>query len=365
MQLVLNREQEELQAGVRKFAAEHAAGDRIRQVMDSADGFDRDLWLRMAGELGLVGLVVPDEYGGSGAGQVERCLIAEELGSALVPSPFLASGVLAVDTLLELQDRDAQAELLPELVSGRLVAAVAGGVLGSGDGVTASWKAGTWVLEGRTAPVISGQEADMVLVYARTERGGGWFLVPGGVPGLVKSPLHALDPTRRLARLDFASVPARMLETEDASGVRFRVNDLGTIALLAESVGGMRRALEMTVDCAKVRVQFGRAIGSYQAVKHACADMYCTSEQSLAMVRHAARVADEDPTELPLAAASAQVFVAPAYFEAAADTVQLHGGVGYTWEHDAHLYYKRAKTSELLLGGTERTRARLADLLGL
>ena len=365
MQLVLNSEQQELRSVVGKFVAEHAPPDRIRQIMDTPEGFDRELWHRMAGELGLAGLVVPEEHGGSGSGNVERCVVAEELGRALLPTPFLASAVLAADALLALDDSEAQAELLPELVSGRLVAAVAGGVLGSSDDVTASWRGGTWLLEGRTAPVVLGGVADVVLVHARTDRGSGWFLVSGGASGLTRTPLRTLDPTRKLARLDFSSAPARLLHAEDAAGTLSKVNDLAVVALLAEGVGGMQRALEMTVDYAKVRVQFGRAIGSYQAVKHSCADMYCACEQALSVVRHAAWVADNDPEQLPLAAASAQVFVSPAYFRAASDTVQLHGGIGYTWEHDAHFHLKRAKASELLLGTTAQHRVRVAALAGI
>lgn len=365
MQLVLNREQQELRSGVRKFVAEHAPPDRIRQVMEGPDGFDRNLWRRMAGELGLAGLVVPEEHGGSGAGHVERCVVAEELGRALVPSPFLSSAVLAVDTLLALGDAEAQAELLPELCSGELVAAVAGGVLGSDDGVIATWRGGTWLLDGRTSPVLSGEGADVVLVHAATDRGSGWFLVSAGATGLNRTSLRTLDPTFRMARLDFSSVPARLLATEDAAGVLAKVEDLAALALIADSVGGMGRALEMTVDYAKVRVQFGRAIGSYQGVKHVCADMYCACEQAISVLRHAAWVADNDPEQLPLATAAAKVFVSPAYFQTAADTIQLHGGIGYTWEHDAHLHYKRAKTAELLLGSADRARARLADLLGI
>lgn len=365
MRLVLNREQQELRSGIRKFVAEHSPADRIRQVMDSPDGFDRDLWRRMAGELGLAGLVVPERLGGSGAGHVERSVVAEELGRALVPTPFLASAVLAVDTLLALDDAEARSELLPELVTGEVIAAVAGGALGSRDEVTASWRGGNWVLDGRTTPVVAGDVADVVLVHARTEQGGAWFLISGGAAGLTRTPLRTLDPTRRLARLDFTAAPGRALSTSDPEAVLAKVNDQAAVALVADSVGGMQRVLEMTSDYAKVRVQFGRAIGSYQGVKHACAEMYCACEQAYSMVRQAAWVADNDPAQLPLAAAGAQVFLSPAYFQTAANTVELHGGIGYTWEHDAHLYYKRAKTSELLLGSADRQRARLADLLGI
>jgi alkylation response protein AidB-like acyl-CoA dehydrogenase len=209
---------------------------------------------------------------------------------------------------------------------------------------------GGWILDGQARFVISGDIADVVYVY-----NGDWYAVS---EGFSRTTLHALDPTRRIARLDFTSTPARRLSSSDSALPRVR--DLAAVALAAEQVGGMRRVLEMTADYAKVRVQFGRAIGSYQGVKHRLADMYSACERAESLLRHAAWTADEDRDGLSLAAATTQSFVGPAYFQAAADGVQLHGGIGYTWEHDAHLYYKRAKTSELLFGDA---RQRLAELL--
>lgn len=372
MQLVLDQEQQELRAAVRTFLADHASSARVREVMDG-DGHDRELWRRLAGELGLAGLVVPEQHGGSGAGHVERCVVAEELGRALAPAPFLASAVLAVDTLLALDDRSAQAELLPQLVSGDLIGTVAVAEQGgswepAATTTSALLRDGNWVLDGHKMPVVSGDVADVVLVHARTPEGTGWFLVAADAPGLRHTALRTLDPTRRLSRLDFWDTPARPLMSGDAgeaTAVLEAVTDRAAVALAAEAVGGMGRVLELTADYAKVRVQFGRTIGSYQAVKHGCADMYCAVEQAYSALRYAAWTADHDVEQLPLAAALVQVVVLPAYFRAAADTVQLHGGVGYTWEHDAQLYYKRAKTSELLLGSGEQQRQRLADRLGI
>ncbi|MGP4016955.1 acyl-CoA dehydrogenase family protein [Saccharopolyspora sp. 5N708] len=361
MELVLSREQLELRSAVRKFLGEHASLARVRELMDGG-GHDPRLWQRLGGELGLTGLVVPEEYGGAGAGHAERSVVLAELGRALAPVPFLASAVLATDALLALDDAAARAELLPDLASGARIAAVA---WDPGTMPTAIPRDGSWVLAGRAPRVVSGDIADVVLVYAGTERGTGWFQVSGSGEGIAKTPLRTLDPTRRMTHLDFAGAPARELATADAAAVHADVRDLASVALAAEQVGGMQRVLEMTAEYAKVRVQFGRAIGSYQAVKHGCADMYSAWEQAESAVRYAAWVADNDRARLPLAAAMAQAIVSPAYFQAAADTVQLHGGIGYTWEHDAHLYYKRAKTSELLLGTPEQQRARLADLLGI
>jgi alkylation response protein AidB-like acyl-CoA dehydrogenase len=347
MQLVLDSEQDQLRSTVRKLLADHASPERVREVMESGQGWDRGLWQRISGDLGLAGLVVPEENGGAGAGHVERCVVLEELGRALAPVPFFASAVLAVDTALALGDR----ELLPRLASGETIGTVAlageDGTWGSSaSSVRASESGGSWTLDGRASFVVSGDIADTVFVYADR----GWFVVSGD---FARTTLSTLDPTRRLARLDFSATPARRVDTGDPAGVLEKVRQLASVALAAEQVGGMSRVLESTVEYAKVRVQFGRPIGSYQAVKHGCADMYSSYEQANSLLRYAAWTADHEPESLPLASATAQVFTGPAYFDAAADGVQLHGGIGYTWEHEAHLYYKRAKTSELLFGSGE------------
>lgn len=368
MQLVLDNEQRQLRAAVRELLADHAPPARLREVVDGEYGHDSALWKRIAGDLGLAGLVVPEARGGSGAGQVERCVVLEELGGALAQVPFLASSVLAVDAVIALNDVDLGDELLPQLASGTRIGAVAvstqdGGWGTSLSGVDASRRDDGWVLNGHASFVISGDIADTVLVYAGTPSGPGWFVVSGDAAGLGRTAMRTLDPTRRMARLDFAGTPARAAGGADPVAVLHAVRDRAAVALAAEQVGGMARVLEMTVEYAKVRVQFGRPIGSYQSVKHGCADMYSAHEQAVSVLRYAAWVADHDTAELPLAAALAQVHIGPAYFQEAADGLQLHGGIGYTWEHDAHLYFKRAKTSELLLGGADQQRAHLADRL--
>jgi alkylation response protein AidB-like acyl-CoA dehydrogenase len=369
VKLVLEPEQEELRSTVRRFLSDRSPSAKVREAMASDRGYDADLWNRMAG-LGVLGLVVPEELGGAGAGHVERSVVLEELGRALTPSPFLASAVLATDALLALDDDAARTELLPRLAAGELVAtvAVAEGGAGwdrEGGATTASERGGRWEIDGTKTLVLAGDTADLVLVYARTPGGPGWFAVDGDASGLSRKPLTGLDPTRRLARLTFAATPARPLASAEPAAALDLVADLGAVALAAEQGGGMQRAMELTVDYAKVRVQFGRLIGSYQAVKHGCADMYSAWEHAVSVVRYATWVADHDRPELPLAAALAQTYVGPAYFATATGMVQYHGGVGYTWEHDAHLYYKRAKSSELLFGGPALHRTRLADRLGV
>jgi alkylation response protein AidB-like acyl-CoA dehydrogenase len=374
VQLVLDSEQRELRSAVRKFLIDQSPPEKVRAAMATELGYHPELWRRLAVELGLLGLVVPEQYGGSGAGHVERAVVAEELGRALVPAPFLASAVLAVDTLLALDDEPARAELLPALVEGErigtvAVAEAAGPWDRSGGATTATERNGHWELDGTKTFVLAGDVADLVLVYAATPAGAGWFAVDSPLDnpaaGLERTTLTSLDPTRRLARLRFTGVAARPLASTDSSAALDLVTDLASVALAAEQLGGLERAMELTVDYAKVRVQFGRPIGSYQAVKHACADMYSAWEHGVSVVRYAAWAADHDRAELPVAAELAQVYLGPAYFEVATGMVQYHGGIGYTWEHDAHLYYKRAKSSELLFGAPAQHRARLADRLGV
>ncbi|GHE92360.1 acyl-CoA dehydrogenase [Amycolatopsis deserti] len=347
MQLVLDTEQQQLRSTVRKLLADH---NNVRSVVDGDDTYDAALWRHLA-ELGLTGLVVPEEQGGAGAGHVERCIVLEELGRALAPVPFFASAVLAVDALAALGDT----EVLPALAAGEKIGALAVSPEWGPAPVSATERDGGWVLDGHVPFVISGDVADVFVVCTES----GWFVAEDAR----RTALTTLDPTRGQARLDFAGTPARRLDTADPAAVLEKVRDLASVALAAEQVGGIAKVLETTVEYAKVRVQFGRAIGSYQAVKHACADLYSTSERAESLLRHAAWAADHDPDALPLAAATTQVFTGPAYFAAAASGLQLHGGIGYTWEHDAHLYYKRAKSSELLFGGHDEQLARLAGRL--
>ncbi|GAA1875981.1 acyl-CoA dehydrogenase family protein [Pseudonocardia ailaonensis] len=390
MRLVLTEEQEALRAAVRDLLDDHS---RVRDHLGAVDG---DRWRRLAA-LDVLGLVVPEEYGGAGAGHVERAVVAEEIGRSLAPVPFLGSAVLATDALLALDDEAARRELLPALVSGERTAGVAVAEPGSpwGPGATRATRDGdTWTLHGRKIPVLP---ADVYLVVATTPDGPGWFRVDSATAPTATAPtataptataptatapttlttttlttttlttttLTTLDPTRGLVALTFDGTPAVRLESADPVAALARVADLATVALAAEQLGGLGRVLEMATEYAKVRMQFGRVIGSYQAVKHGLADVHSEWEMALSVVRYAAWAADEEPGELPVASALAAALLGPAYFRAATACVQYHGGIGYTWEHDAHLYYKRAKSTELLFGSPARDRARLADRLGI
>ena len=368
MELLLDAEQRELRAAVRDLLDDHAGPAAVRAAMDSPTGYDPDLWRRLGADLGVLGLVVPEDLGGAGAGHVERSVVAEELGRALTPSPFLSSAVFALDTLLALPAQPARDELVPALASGQRIGALAvtsgAGAFVPGEGVRAAGAGAGVTLQGSTGPVLDGAAADVLVVYAAGPDGPALYLVRADAAGVTRTPLRSIDPTRRFARVDLAGAAAQRLDGDPGPALPAAA-DRGAVALAAEQLGGMERALWLTVDYAKVRVQFGRAIGSYQAVKHGLADMYAAWEQSASVLRHAAWAADHEPDELPLAAATAAAYVGPRYFEAATGMIQYHGGVGYTWEHDAHLFYKRAKSDELLLGSPARQRAHLADLLAI
>ena len=287
-----------------------------------------------------------------------------------MPSPFLASAVLAADAFLAVDDAAANAEYLPAIAAGDRIAslAVAEGSeawVRDGGSVTATPDGDRWAVTGSKTRVVHGNAADLFVVFASTPDGPGWFVVDASAAGVERATLTGLDHTRRFARVVFSLAPARRLTTADPVAALDRVADLAAVAVAAEQVGGLERALEMTADYAKIRVQFGRAIGSYQAVKHGLADMYCSWELALSVVRYAAWAAEEAADELPLAAALAQVYVGPAFFDVAMSAIQYHGGIGFTWEHDAHLYYKRAKSDQLLFGSASRQRSLLADRLGI
>jgi acyl-CoA dehydrogenase len=363
VKLVLSDEQEELRDSIRRFLSDRSPMASVRRVAETPDGLDRAVWDRMGAELGLQGLAIPEEYGGAGFGHVERSVAMEEMGRGLLPSPFLASAVLAADTLLALDDEAARRELLPGIAAGETIATVAL----AGDGVvTAARDAGDgWTLDGQRSFVLDGCAAGAILVEASADGEPAVFLVAGDAPGLCRRPLTTLDVTRRQARLELGRTPARRLESRDTAGALAHVLDLAAVALAAEQVGGLQRCLDMSVDYAKARAQFGRPIGSFQAVKHLCANMHVAMELARSAARYAAWAADEAPDELPVAACVAQVECSEAFFQVAADTIQVHGGIGFTWEHDAHLYYRRAKASELLFGDPDHHRALLADRLSV
>ncbi|WP_262058858.1 acyl-CoA dehydrogenase family protein [Streptomyces sp. STR69] len=379
MALTFTEEQEELRTTLRRFLTEKAPSAAVRRAMDSAEGYDPRLWRQMADQLGLHGVALPEEYGGSGGGPVELGIVLEETGRVLLPSPYFATVALAGQALTASGDEPAKARWLPAIADGTLTATLA---LAEEPG---SWRledietsAGNGTLSGTKMFVVDGHTADLILVMARTGTGLGLFAVDGDAPGVTRTRLETLDPTRRLARVDLDGAPARRVgPSGDATAYLRTVLDLVAVALAAEQVGGAQACLDAAVAYAKVRVQFGRPIGSFQAIKHKCADLLVDVEGARSAAYHATAVAADAspelppsaaqlvPAELPVSAALAAACCAQAFTHAAKENIQIHGGIGYTWEHDAHLHLKRAKSSEQLFGGPATHRSRLADLVGI
>jgi alkylation response protein AidB-like acyl-CoA dehydrogenase len=363
-------EQEQLRAAVRRFLTEKSPEPEVRRLMETVPGYDAGVWRQAAGQLGLTGLAIPEKFGGSGSGYVELTVVFEEMGAALLCAPFFATVALAANLLLSIDDEIAKADYLPGLASGDVIATVAlaepsGRWDEAGITLEATASAGAWSLTGEKLYVLDGAVADLFLVVARTPAGVSVFAVERGAPGLTVQPLATMDQTRKQARVRLDATPARLLGTEGTGWAAVsRMLDLAAVALAAEQVGGAQRVLDMAVDYAKTRVQFGKPIGSFQAIKHKCADMFLEVESARSAAYYGGFVA-QDVDELPVAASLAKAYCSEAYLHAAAENIQIHGGIGFTWEHPAHLYFKRAKSSELLFGDPAYHRELLAQRIGI
>jgi alkylation response protein AidB-like acyl-CoA dehydrogenase len=325
----------------------------------------------MADQLGLQAMTIPESMGGAGFGYVELLVVLEEMGAALLCAPYFSTVALATNALLCSKDEVAQKQWLPTIASGETIATLAT-TEDSGrwelDAVsTSATKAdGGWRLNGHKSFVLDGHTAALVLVAARTDAGLSLFAVESGASGLTRTPLATMDQTRKQARLVFEDTPATLVGRDgDAAPGLERTLQLACVALAAEQVGGAQRVLDNAVDYAKNRMQFGRPIGSFQAIKHKCADMLLEVESSKSAAYYGAWAAATDDEELPLAASLAKSYCSDAYFHCAGENIQIHGGIGFTWEHHAHLYFKRAKSSELLLGDPAYHRELLAQRLGI
>jgi len=364
-------EQEELRTIVRQFLEAKSAEVAVREQMETERGYDPEVWSQMAEQLGLQSLIIPEEFGGQGFGYVELTVVMEEMGRALLCAPYFSSVVLAANTLLQSGDDAAKSAHLPGIASGETVATLAftepnGRWDESGIEATATNDGGTWKINGTKSFVLDGHTADLVLVAARTGAGVSIFAVAGDAAGLTRTALSTMDQTRKQAKLEFDGVEGTLVGTDGAGwDVLSTVLDLAAVSLAAEQVGGAQKCLDMAVEYAKVRVQFGRPIGSFQAIKHKCADMLLEVESAKSAAYYAGWCASEMNDELPSVASLAKAYCSEAYFHAAAENIQIHGGIGFTWEHPAHLYFKRAKSSELLFGDPTYHRELLAQRIGI
>lgn len=369
---VVSEEHAQLRMTVRRLLEDRAPEAEVRRVLDTDQGYDVELWKQMASELGLHGLAIPETYGGAGYGALETTIVFEELGRALLPTPFFATVGLAAGLLLALGDEEANRRYLPAIASGELVATVAvaeaAGSWRPQDlfAVVAEPGNGVWRLSGQKITVLAGDAAGLVLVAATAPAGTSVYAVDLPAPSVTMTRLETLDLTRRECKARFEDTPATLLGAPGGAGPAVSAMlDRAAVALAAEQAGAAGRLMELCMDYAKLRHQFGRPIGAFQAIKHKLAEMAFDVERMDSVVGFAAAAAADDTPELPVLATVAKVFCSEAFFRVAVETVQVHGGIGFTWEHTAHLYFRRAKSSEYLLGGPGRHREQLLERLGV
>lgn len=353
MDFDFSAEQKQLQAEVRRFLQERCDRGVVRAVLESDCAYDRGLWETL-GELGYLGAAIPEEYGGSGAGYLELCVIAEELGRAVAPVPFASSICLAAELLLMAGTEEQKLRWLPELASGRKVGTLAL-VEGPGrvrpESLRARVEGG--LLSGAKTAVADGEIADLAVVAARAGNAGdiSLYLVELAAAGVSRTTRPGIDPTRTLAEVGFEGVAAQPLGAEGQGWALLeRVRDRAAVLMAFEQVGGADRALEMGRDYALERYAFGRPIGSQQAIKHMLADMYVSATLARSNCYYGAWALSTDAAELPEAAATARVSATQAYLHCARNNIQVHGGMGFTWEFDCHLYFRRANVQALALG---------------
>ncbi|MFD6280425.1 acyl-CoA dehydrogenase family protein [Streptomyces sp. NPDC060209] len=354
-------EQRQLRAVLRDFFAEASGSEDVRKHLANPRGYDEGLWTRLAGEIGVHGLAIPEEYGGSGFTFAELAVALEESGRALYCAPLLPTVVLAAHALLRSGDRQACERYLPRIADGTLTATVAG-FREDVPIVSAELGGSGWTLHGAADFVLDGAGAELVVVRAQTPDGTGLFACEPTVGSCLRTPRRVLDGTRRQALVEFRGAPATPV---GESGQVTETLDVGRAALAAEQVGGSGHALDATVDFVAQRHQFGRAIGSFQAVKHRLADVLVALEAARSASAYATACVAIASPQLPVAASAAAAVCSETFRLATAEYVQLHGGIGFTWEHPAHLYVRRARSSEVLFGTADRHRARLAELTGL
>jgi alkylation response protein AidB-like acyl-CoA dehydrogenase len=373
MNFAFSEEQEFLRETARRFLEEKCSTEIVRQAMIATEGFDESQWSELA-TMGWQAMAIPEEYGGAGFSFLELFVLMEEMGRALMPGPFLSSVILAANVVLYSGSEEQKQSLLPTIASGEMTATLAftepsGKWDESGIFATASREEDEWVISGTKSFVLDGHTADTLLVVVRTDAGISILHVPSSTGGITATLQDTMDQTRKMAeiRFDGVRVPRSALIGRDGAGwatIEY-VLRLGAVALAAEQVGGAQKVLEMAVSYAKVRTQFGRPIGSFQAIKHKCVDMLVGIESAKSAAYYAGWAASEGNDELPIVAPLAKSYCSEVYFSAAAENIQIHGGIGFTWEHDAHLYFKRAKSSELLFGDAVHHRAMLADAIGI
>ena len=379
MNFAFSEEQEMLRDTARRFLESKSSSEVVRRLMETEEGYDPALWSEIANQ-GWQAMAIPEEYGGAGFAFMEQAILMEEMGRTLFPSPFLSTVVVGADLVLTAGTEEQKQEILPGIASGERTIALAqleeNGSWDS-DGITmvAKKDGSDLVIDGVKSFVLDGHTADTLIVALRTDDastgddGISLVVVPADSVGTTRRRLETMDQTRKQAEITFQGVrvPATaILGAEGAGWAALRdTQDRAVVALAFEQVGGAARCLEMSVQYAKDRVQFGRPIGSFQAIKHKCADMLVEVESAKSAAYYAGWAVTAGDDEVKIVAPLAKAYCSEAFFHCAAETIQIHGGIGFTWEHDAHLYFKRAKTDELLFGSPAHHRSILADRLGI
>ncbi|HEX4889589.1 MAG TPA: acyl-CoA dehydrogenase family protein [Alphaproteobacteria bacterium] len=361
MKFSFSNEQEQFRTMLRRFLSEKSPVSEVRRLMATEQGWERDAWRKLNSDLGLSAVHIPEAYGGQGFGFVELCIVMEEMGRALLCGPYFSSVVLAANAILNAGTEDQKQTLLPSIAAGETIAALAfteeNGVWdSSGVTLTATQSGRGYRLDGVKSFVLDGHTADLIVVLARKpgtsgDEGLSFFTVRGDAKGLERRLLKSVDATRKLALLKFNSVEADLLGEAGAAAAPFaRTLDQAAVCLANEMVGGADHLRQSALDYVSMRMQFGRPISGFQAIKHKCADMLVDVELAKAAAYYAAETAAEEAADLPAIASLAKACASDAFIQTAKETIQLHGGIGFTWDNDTHLWYKRAKSSEVFLG---------------
>jgi alkylation response protein AidB-like acyl-CoA dehydrogenase len=359
-------ERQAIRASLRRVLAEHSSEMHVRRTMASNSGYDPVLWSQLA-EIGVLGTLIAVDHGGLGTGPVELELIMEEAGAALLCAPLLSSAVLAAGLLSCSSDAQAKSRLLPQIASGKRIATVAitgeRGLWTPDDvGVTAQRNGAGWRLDGTASFVTAATQADTLLVIARSGVGLAAFEVSAQESGLVIQPLESFDRTLRLARIELSAVAANPIQGADATAID-EMLDLARIALAGEQAGAARRVFDMTVEYIKTRVQFGRPVGGFQAIKHMAADLLLQVESATSAAQRAAQALAEESPQAQELVSLAAFACADTFSEVAAASIQMHGGIAFTWEHPAHLYLRRARADARLFGSPDFYRERYLSAL--
>src|ERR1700722_3985850 len=361
IQFAFTDEQEQFRSALRRFLNDKSPTTEVRRLMATSEGYDPAVWRQLREEFSLPGIQVLEEYDCAGFGMVELCIVMEELGRALLCAPYFSTTVLAANAILNAGSEAQKSSLLPPIASGARLGTLAitelnGNWDPAGIEVVATPDADAYRLDGAKSYVVDGQIADLLVVAARAPKtvgrdGLALFTLEANGAGVERRLLQSMDPTRKLARIDFKGAHASLLgNLNDGAKAIVRTLDQAAVALANEMVGGAQALLDSAVSYSKLRVQFGRTIGSFQAIKHKLADMLLEVELAKSAAYYAAQAAAINDPEWPALASLAKASASETYLHTAIETIQIHGGIGFTWDNDTHLWFKRAKSSEIFLG---------------